>query len=291
MVEPYPNILVFDSGVGGLTIVHEVRQHCPSVGIDYLSDNAGFPYGTKSEAFVIDRCVHLIQQTLELSDNPIDLVVVACNTASTLALPKLREVLDLPIIGVVPAIKPAAEQSANQYFGVLATPGTVNRPYTKQLIREFASHCTVVSVGSSELVQIAENKLRGVEPNKEALNAILAPLLTISRDNPTPEKLDTLVLACTHFPWLKTDIEAVLARPIQVIDSGLAIARRVSSILNLDNSQERISNVSATKQGVYWYTQPPGYSDSRPAATTSKTNFTLKNRPLELAFAAGLREQ
>lgn len=231
--------------------MQQIRRYCPCVQIHYLSDSAGFPYGKRPEAFVIERCLGLIRQVIDQSADSIDLVVIACNTASTLALPTLRENFTLPIIGVVPAVKPAAERSANHYFGLLATPATVKRPYTQDLIRDFASHCTVVAVGSSELVQIAEDKLRGIGPDRAELRAILQPLMEKSDINPRPEKLDTLVLACTHFPLLRDEISQSLDRPVELIDSGQAIARRVRHVLDL--AEPRLSAPAAP--GTYWFTQ------------------------------------
>lgn len=269
MSKTNPSILVFDSGVGGLTIAQEIRRYCPTVQINYLSDSAGFPYGKRPEAFVIERCLRLIRQVIENAVCHIDLVVIACNTASTLALPTLRENFTLPIIGVVPAVKPAAERSANHYFGLLATPATVKRPYTQGLIQDFAAHCTVVSVGSSELVQIAEDKLRGIRPDRIQLRSILQPLTEKSDDNPRPEQLDTIVLACTHFPLLRDEIREVLDRPVELIDSGQAIARRVQYVLDLQ--QAELSE--AAPPGTYWFTQTTNKITLSPPETDLFGNY------------------
>lgn len=250
------NILVFDSGVGGLSIAGEIQQACPSVKIVYLSDNAGFPYGIKPDEFVISRSVHLIRELIEHHEPDIDVVVIACNTASTLALPALREILKVPVVGVVPAIKPAAQITKSHYIGVLATPATINRPYTAQLINEFASTCHVVSVGSSELVLLAEQKLRGLPISVDALKQALQPFLMKSDKNPSPKKLDQLVLACTHFPLLGNDIAQVLGSNVSLIDSGAAIARRVTHLVNSlgwDTSNNANFNQSDLL-GKFWYT-------------------------------------
>lgn len=217
---PHPKILVFDSGVGGLSILGEVRQRLPHCNYVYACDNAAFPYGTKSEDELIAR-VDAVLKALIARIEP-DIVVIACNTASTVALPKIRAHFSKPVVGVVPAIKPAAQLSHSKVIGLLATPGTVNRPYTQRLIDDFAPHCTVIRVGSTELVTIAEEKLRGVRPDIDRLKSILAPIFADPRT-------DTLVLACTHFPLLLAELQQAAPRPLQWVDSAEAIARRVAS--------------------------------------------------------------
>lgn len=220
-----PAVLVFDSGVGGLSVAREIQQRLPYVSLVYASDNAFFPYGTKGEAELIDRVDLVIRRLLERY--PVDILVIACNTASTLALPHLRSYLDLPIVGVVPAIKPAAIASKTGVIGLLATPATIARPYTHELIRTYAPDCEVISVGSSELVQIAEQKLRGETLDKAAISEIINVLMHMN----AAERMDTLVLACTHFPLLKEELAQQLPAHIQMIDSGEAIARRVEFLL------------------------------------------------------------
>lgn len=220
-----PRILVFDSGVGGLSVASEIQQRLPLNPLVYASDNAFFPYGTKGEAELIER-VDLVINELLLR-YPADILVIACNTASTLTLPHLRSKLSLPIVGVVPAIKPAALMSESGVIGLLATPATVARPYTHELIREYATNCHVISMGSSELVQIAEQKLRGEVINADAIARIAQELM---RADPA-EKMDVLVLACTHFPLLKDELAQNLPAQLKLIDSGAAIARRVEFLL------------------------------------------------------------
>lgn len=221
-----PSILVFDSGVGGLSVAREIQQRLPHVSLVYASDNAFFPYGTKGEAELINRVDLVIRELLHRY--PVDILVIACNTASTLALPHLRSHLDLPIVGVVPAIKPAAILSKTGVIGLLATPATVARPYTHELIREYAINCEVISVGSSELVQLAEQKLRGETLDKAAIKGVIDELMKTE----SAKKMDTLVLACTHFPLLKEELAQQLPSHIQMIDSGEAIARRVEFLLD-----------------------------------------------------------
>ncbi|WP_062067767.1 glutamate racemase [Cellvibrio sp. OA-2007] len=220
-----PRVLVFDSGVGGLSVAQEIQQRLPQVSLVYASDNAFFPYGTKGEAELIARVDQVI--TALLARYPADILVIACNTASTLTLPHLRSKLNLPIVGVVPAIKPAALMSKSGVIGLLATPATVARPYTHELIREYATNCQVISLGSSALVHIAEQKLRGEAIDSAAIEAITQELMNTKN----AEKMDVLVLACTHFPLLKEELAQQLPARINLIDSGAAIARRVEFLL------------------------------------------------------------
>jgi len=229
-------IVIFDSGVGGLSIYQEIIKKCPDHRYVFVSDNQAFPYGTKTEDELIARVTKVVAQ-INQEYSP-DILVVACNTASTVVLPTLREQYDFPIVGVVPAIKPAASLTQNKTIGLLATPGTIKRSYTQQLIDDFAPDCTVVKVGSSELVQIAEDKLCGKPVDINRIKHIMQPFL----DN---DKLDVLVLACTHFPLLNNELKLVFKlknRSINMKDSGQAIANRVDSLL----SKSETSNYSAT---------------------------------------------
>ncbi|WP_257286331.1 glutamate racemase [Endozoicomonas sp. SESOKO1] len=227
-------IVIFDSGVGGLSIYQEIRQALPYAPVVYCSDIQGFPYGPKPEQEVIERtslCLNALAEQFDPS-----LAVIACNTASTISLPRVREELDFPVVGVVPAIKTASEYSKKRCIGLLATPGTIARSYTDQLINDFAGDCQVIRVGSSELVQMAEQYLRGEPVSEHDLHRILAPFFT---GEPVP---DVVVLGCTHFPLLRTALQQVSA-DIHWIDSGSAIARRVVSLLEpVGLSAETISN-------------------------------------------------
>jgi glutamate racemase len=217
-----PRILVFDSGVGGLSIVKEIQQKLPFAPLIYASDNAFFPYGTKGEAELITRVDAVLRKII--ATHAVDIIVVACNTASTLTLPHIRSHFLQPVVGVVPAIKPAAAQSKTQVIGLLATPATVARPYTQALINEHAPQAEIISLGTSELVQLAEHKLRGGDINAAQLHHILQPFFL----HPRITEMDVLILACTHFPLLRSEIAAQFSPHLQLIDSGEAIARRVA---------------------------------------------------------------
>lgn len=221
-----PRVLVFDSGVGGLSIAASLRERLPNFQLVYVADNAFFPYGDQPESVVIERCVKLVGAAM--ADSPVDIVVIGCNTASTVVLPALRARFSRPIIGVVPAIKPAAALSRNRRIGVLATPATVQRPYLDQLITEFASDCAITRVGSSELVRLSE---RWMETGEIALcdrQRILRPFVEAD--------IDTVVLGCTHFPLIRPLLQPVLPDGVQWVDSGDAIARRLEALWALEKT-------------------------------------------------------
>lgn len=216
-----PTVLVFDSGVGGLSVYREIREKLPEAHYIYVFDNEAFPYGEKPQEFIIDRVVRIVSAIAEKHE--LAAIVIACNTASTVSLPALREKFtDIPIIGVVPAIKPAAKLTCNGVVGLLATRATVKRPYTHELIERFATDCKVHSLGSAELVELAERKLHGEAVSLDELRKILTPWLKMK------EPPDTVVLGCTHFPLLADELLSVLPDGTRIIDSGAAIARRTA---------------------------------------------------------------
>ncbi len=234
-------IVIFDSGVGGLSIFQEIHKQLPDLPVVYCSDNAGFPYGPRSEAFVIQRTRHCLERLVEQYQP--QLAVIACNTASTVALPHVRNQLDIPIVGVVPAIKTAAKISQNRHIGLLATPATVEREYTRKLIADFAADCEVISVGSTELVHLAEEYLQGKPVSDKALQAIIKPFTdAFVEKNSGP---DTIVLGCTHFPLLHDALASLAPEHINWIDSGNAIARRVASLIPAPADNEAIAHIAA----------------------------------------------
>lgn len=213
-------ILFFDSGVGGLSVVEAVRACLSDAPFVYAADSAGFPYGTKSESEIAARVPALLGRLAERYRPR--LIVIACNTASTIALAHVRAALDVPVVGTVPAIKPAALVSKTRVIGVLGTDATVRQPYVDRLSAEFASDCTIVRHGSAALVELAEAKLRGERIAPEDVVATVAPLAAVGR-------LDTVVLACTHFPLLRGELQACLPG-VTLVDSGEGIARRVAHL-------------------------------------------------------------
>ena len=173
MREPSPTILIFDSGLGGLTVFAEVVKARPDARYVYAADDAAFPYGRLDEATLVARVVALMERLIAAYAP--DLVVIACNTASTLVLPPLRARFAVPFVGTVPAIKPAAAASASRAISVLATPGTVARDYTQDLIRQFANGCHVTLVGSQRLAGLGEAEMTGAPAPDDALMAEIAP--------------------------------------------------------------------------------------------------------------------
>jgi len=226
-------LLIFDSGVGGLSIFQEVVKQSPNVNCYYLSDNAYFPYGELGETVLINRLITLLDSFIK--EQPVDMIVIACNSASTVALQSLRQHFSLPVVGVVPAIKPAALKSKNDVIGLLATPATINRDYTKQLINEFAANKTVLNIGSTALVKLAEEKLQGKRVDEQVLKTVFLPWLN------APSQPDTLVLGCTHFPLLKKEISDCFDGRVNLVDSGEAIAKRVTLLLGNHEETEQVT--------------------------------------------------
>ncbi|WP_026942363.1 glutamate racemase [Hellea balneolensis] len=217
--------LIFDSGVGGLSVAAEIRKRLPGLRMTYAADDVFRPYGAKTEAQLKARLPRLLWELTETAQP--DLVVIACNTASTTALSEIRAAIDVPVIGVVPAIKPAAAASRTKTIAVLGTPGTVKRRYVDDLIHDFAEDCHVILQGSVNLVDIAEKKLAGESVNLAWIKTEIAPLFNGKHG----ADIDAVVLACTHFPLLRDELKASVTQSVQWIDSGDAIARRVETVL------------------------------------------------------------
>jgi glutamate racemase len=221
MVEPKP-LLIFDSGVGGLSVLGAIRALLPNAPIVYAADSAGYPYGVKRPEEIEVRVPALLGRLAERVDP--ELIVIACNTASTIALDSVRAALDLPVVGTVPAIKPAAALSKTRAIGVLGTDATVRQPYVDDLSARFAGDCLVLRHGSAALVELAEATLRGEPTADEDYAHALAGLL----DQPGGDRVDTIVLACTHFPLVADRLAAVAPRALTFVDGADGIARRVA---------------------------------------------------------------
>ena len=236
-------VAIYDSGVGGLSVYSEIIASYPDANCVFVSDNAAYPYGTKSNDELLSRVMVVAHAICERYAP--DVLVLACNTASTVCLPHLRDQLSIPIVGVVPAIKPAAQLSRSKVIGLLATPATVEREYTHSLINEFAAHCSVIKVGSKALVDMAEAKLAGLEVDIKGLESVLRPFIEA-------DELDTLVLACTHFPLLKSEIKHVFdvrKRDVCLVDSGQAIAKRVEFLAS-DSLESNAPSAGKTAERV-----------------------------------------
>jgi glutamate racemase len=219
-----PRILVFDSGLGGLTVYREIAKARPDAHLVYVADDAAFPYGAIEQSRLVARVLALMEHLIEAHDP--DLVVIACNTASTIVLPSLRARFAVPFVGTVPAIKPACAASRSKCVSVLGTEATVQREYTRALIREFAAGCEVTLVGSARLAALAEAELRGSPAEDAAIAAELAPCFVENA-----ARTDTVVLACTHYPLLLERLERLASWPVRFIDPAPAIARRVVDLL------------------------------------------------------------
>jgi glutamate racemase len=227
-VPNYPTILVFDSGLGGLSVLREVARARPDAHYVYVADDAFFPYGHHSEEALVARVVPLMGELIA-AHQP-DLVVIACNTASVQVLAPLRAAYATPFVGTVPAIKPACAQSTTKRVSVLGTRATVQREYTRALIRDFGGGCEVTLVGSPELAALAEAALSGGTAADAAIAAEIAPCFVGNGDE-TAGRTDTVVLACTHYPLLLDRLKRLAPWPVAWIDPAPAIARRVSDLL------------------------------------------------------------
>lgn len=220
-------VLIFDSGVGGLSIAQALRRHHPEMPLSYCCDNAWLPYGLRDDTVLTQRILAVCLAAVAASQASV--LVVACNTASTLALATLRQALNIPVVGTVPAIKPAAQLSTTRHIALLATTATVNRCYTQGLIDRFAGDCKVTKLAADELVVAAEAWLAGSPLDTAGITQSLQPLWQATQSSP---RLDTVVLGCTHFPLLKPLLATLAPSPLQWIDSADAIAQRVQQVSN-----------------------------------------------------------
>lgn len=218
-------ILVFDSGIGGLSVLREARMQIPDHRFVYVGDDDGFPYGDWEGAALTSRMVGLFE-TLIAAFQP-SLVIVACNTASTLIMPALRSRFDLPFVGIVPAIKPAAERTSSGLITVLATPGTVHRPYTLELVRQFASHRQVNMVGATRLARLAEEHMQGRQIDTAILQSEIAPCFVEQHGRRT----DIITLGCTHYPFLVNEMRKIAPWPVDWLDPAEAVARQAKKVL------------------------------------------------------------
>lgn len=237
-----PKLLVFDSGLGGLTVFSEIIKLRPGADFVYCADDAGFPYGSWKEPDLVKRVMEVMEKLI--AEHAPDMVVIACNTASTLVLPYLRvHWPQLPFVGTVPAIKPAAERSRSHLISVLGTPGTVARDYTQNLIAQFAAHCRVTLVGSANLARLAESQMQGHGVCDEDIAAEIAPCFREENGART----DAVVLACTHYPLLVEDFRRLAPWPVDWIDPAPAIARRADQLLRERGFDEAFSSTGQAR--------------------------------------------
>ena len=227
-MSPPPTILVFDSGLGGLTVLREIVRARRDAHYVYVADDAFFPYGHHGEEEIIARVVPLVGELI--AAHVPDLVVIACNTMSVSVMSHLRAAYRVPFVGTVPAIKPACAASKTRRVSVLGTKATVKREYTQALIRDHGQGCEVTLVGSAELASLAEAALSGVEVSDREIFDELAPCF-VGTGATDPTRTDTIVLACTHYPLLLDRLVRLAPWPVDWIDPAPAIARRVSDLL------------------------------------------------------------
>lgn len=220
-----PRVLVFDSGLGGLSVVRALREHAPQLELVYGADHDGFPYGDWAHDALVERLLTVIGTMIEKTDA--QAVVIACNTATTVALANLRRRFpQIPFVGTVPAIKPAANVTKTGNISVLATPGTIQREYTRALIDTYAFHCNVNLVGARHLAELAEQRLTSGQIDYRALNREIAPAFVETENGRT----DAVVLGCTHYPLLAQEIADCAPWPVELIDPSPAIAAQTAKV-------------------------------------------------------------
>jgi glutamate racemase len=263
---PVPTILVFDSGLGGLTVFREIAAARPDARLVYVADDVAFPYGAWQESDLEQHAADLMAQLIG-AHRP-DLVVIACNTASTLVLAELRRRFALPFVGTVPAIKPACAMSGSKLVSVLGTEATVKREYTRALIRDFAQGCAITLVGSPHLAVYAEAELRGEPVADAALAREIAPCFVQSEGART----DIIVLACTHYPLLSARLAGLAPWPVTFVDPAPAIARRVVDLLGAAQARE-----AAPKPEIHFTS---GRNPS-PAQSSALANFGFQLGPAD----------
>ncbi|MCW1402839.1 glutamate racemase [Novosphingobium sp. MW5] len=218
-------LLLFDSGVGGLSVLSEIRALLPDAPVIYVADHAGLPYGEKTEAEIAARVCGLLGRLSERYQPR--LVCIACNTASTIALAMVRDVLEVPIVGTVPAIKPAAEMTRTGVIGLLGTAATVRQPYVDRLEAEFAQGKSLLRHAAPELVAAAEAKLKGQHIDPDVFARAAAGLT----GQPGGQDIDTVVLACTHFPLVEQELDKAFGGKVRFVHGGSGIARRVKVLV------------------------------------------------------------
>lgn len=231
-------LLLFDSGVGGLSVLAEVRKLLPDAPVIYAADNGGLPYGTKSEAEIAARVCGLLGRMAERYHPR--LICIACNTASTIALGMVRDVLNVPIVGTVPAIKPAAALTRTGTIGLLGTAATIRQGYVDRLEAEFAVGKRLLRYAAGELVDAAEAKLRGEPVDPAVFQRAAAGL----RNQPGGEAIDTVVLACTHFPLLRDELAKAFGPDVQFVDGAAGIARRIAHLTSGQRFERRVDDLA-----------------------------------------------
>ncbi|MEE9433943.1 MAG: glutamate racemase [Sphingorhabdus sp.] len=232
LIRPESPLLIFDSGIGGLSVLGRIRRTLPMAPIVYAADYAGLPYGAKSETEIASRVPALLGRLVERYRPR--LIVIACNTACTIALPHVRAALDIPVVGTIPAIKPAALATKTGIFGLLGTAATIRQPYIDKLESEFAGGKLLLRYAAPELVTAAEAKMRGDTPDASIFDGAITGLI---ESDPDGRRIDVTILGCTHFPLVQTELEDAAVNqmgpthPIGFVDGAHGIARRVATLV------------------------------------------------------------
>ncbi|MEX2571623.1 MAG: glutamate racemase [Gemmatimonadota bacterium] len=218
---------IFDSGLGGLSVAREVRRRLPQEDVLYLADSAYCPYGGRPLGQIRERSIAV---TGALIEHGAKLVVAACNTASGAAIEQLRERFDVPIVGLEPAVKPAAASSAKRRFAVLATPATLITERFHRLLDNHGSDVEVIKLACPGFVELVEAGELSGDRAITMIREVLEPL----RD----ADIDRVVLGCTHYPFLRDAIAHVLGDGVEILDSGAAVARQVERVLTEEGIRE-----------------------------------------------------
>ena len=272
IVRRAPRLLFIDSGLGGLTVLRAAWQAIPEAAVLFIADDAGFPYGSKCAGILTSRLVGAVQKELE-GFKP-DCIVLACNTASTIALRALRKAFPIPIVGTVPAIKPAAALTNSGLVSVLATPGTIAREYTRELIAQFGAGTQFTLVGAARLAELAEMSASGAAVEDDAITGEIAPCFV----DHGGVRTDVVVLGCTHYPLLLDKLDALAPWPVTWLDPAPAIARRIANVLA---EQGHIVGVGAKRgSGVITFTsgRTPSESLFGPSAILQPKHRALRGR-------------
>jgi len=218
-------VLIFDSGVGGLSVLKNIKKILPKMHYIYILDNEAFPYGNKTEFFIVQRSIKIINTVKNIY--PINIVVIACNTVSTIALSILKSKFSFPIIGIFPDIKTAKKITKNKIIGLIATKATMNSSYIKKTIYKNISKNTIQVIGTNKLASISEKKIRGIEVSQNKLKNIFKSWIDL------PVHPDTIILGCTHFSLLEKEIKKILYKTssIYFIDSIQTVTSQIKNYL------------------------------------------------------------
>ncbi|QFQ32358.1 glutamate racemase [Buchnera aphidicola] len=229
-------MLIFDSGIGGISILKNIKKKLPNKNYIYLLDNKEFPYGEKKESFIIKRSIKIINKIINLY--PIQIVVIACNTVSTISLHILKKKFNIPIVGVLPSLDQAMKITQNKKVGIIATKATIKSSYVKNIISKYTNHMNIEVIATNELARIAEKKIRKISFSNFELKKIFYPWMILA------VQPDTIYLGCTHFSFLKNEIQNIFYKPINFLDSYTNTTKIVKKyFLNIKNSQNIKKNV------------------------------------------------